>query len=87
MSAGLPVIASDFPLWRDIIYQVGCGVCVDPLSPDAIVSAISELLQDPVHLENMGRNGRRAIEQIYNWEVEQNTLISLYDSLETGRRV
>lgn len=86
MSAGLPVVASDFPLWRDIIYRVGCGICVDPLSPDAIASAVSELLQDPVRLQDMGESGRKAIEQIYNWEVEQNTLLNLYDSLDSRRR-
>jgi glycosyltransferase involved in cell wall biosynthesis len=86
MSAGLPVVASDFPLWRDIIYRVGCGVCVDPLSPDAIAAAVSELMQDPEKLQEMGKNGREAVEQIYNWEVEQNTLIHLYNSLDSRRK-
>src|SRR6185369_2046461 len=33
MSAGLPLIASFFPLWRQIIENGPCGLCVDPSSP------------------------------------------------------
>jgi glycosyltransferase involved in cell wall biosynthesis len=35
MSASLPVIASDFPLWRDIVQRHACGLCVDPSDPSA----------------------------------------------------
>ena len=47
MSAGLPVIASHFPLWKNIITHNQCGLCVDPLDPQAIWSAISEITSNP----------------------------------------
>jgi glycosyltransferase involved in cell wall biosynthesis len=39
MSAGLPVIASDFPLWRAIVDGSKCGVLADPRDPRAIAEA------------------------------------------------
>ena len=32
MAAGLPVIASNFPLWESIINKYNCGICVNPYS-------------------------------------------------------
>jgi glycosyltransferase involved in cell wall biosynthesis len=81
MSASLPVIASDFPLWRDVIDGAGCGVCVDPLDPAAIAAAIDHLLSNPDIALEMGRNGRRAAETRYNWANEEAKLLALYDRL------
>jgi glycosyltransferase involved in cell wall biosynthesis len=81
MSAGIPVIASDFPLWREIIKGVGCGILVDPLNPEAIANAIRRVLENPEEAEEMGQRGRKAVEQIFNWDVESIKLINLYKGL------
>jgi glycosyltransferase involved in cell wall biosynthesis len=81
MSAGLPVIASDFPLWRDIVKGAGCGLCVDPLSPDALADAITWIVAHPEEAREMGENGRRAIASTYNWEPEGAKLAALYRRL------
>lgn len=82
MAAGLPVIASDFPLWRTIIEQADCGVCVNPLNPQEIAASIDTLLGDPARAQAMGENGRRAVHERFNWTVEEGKLLSLYASLE-----
>jgi glycosyltransferase involved in cell wall biosynthesis len=81
MAAGLPVIASDFPLWRNIVAGTGCGLLVDPEDTSAIATAISYLLSHDAEAEAMGKRGRAAVEAKYSWEAEERTLIQFYVSL------
>lgn len=86
MSAAVPVIASNFPLWREIIEGNDCGICVDPNDPQAIASAIDHLIANPEIVRRMGQNGRRAVVARYNWEAEEKRLLSLYSELEVETR-
>jgi glycosyltransferase involved in cell wall biosynthesis len=81
MSSGIPVIASNFPLWRDIIEGNRCGLCVDPLDPRAIASAIDYLVTHPDVARTMGENGRRAVLERYNWAVQANKLTDFYGAI------
>lgn len=81
MCAGIPVIASDFPLWRKIIQDAGCGLLVDPLAPQAMAQAIQYVLTHPREAEAMGRRGRKAVEQHYNWGTQESKLLDCYASL------
>lgn len=81
MAAGLPFVASDFPLWKRIVEENGCGICVDCGNAGEVRAAIRQLLGDPCKAREMGRNGRKAVESKYNWSVEEQRLISLYKSL------
>lgn len=81
MSAGLPVIASDFPLWRSIVDDSSCGLLVDPMDPEAIAAAMRRILEHPREAEAMGLRGRKAVETRYNWDNERKILLDLYASL------
>lgn len=84
MSAGIPVIASHFPLWRDIIEGNECGICVDPMDPAAIGVAIDRLVTDPALAQRMGENGRRAILDTYNWSIEEKKMLNFYAKVIDG---
>lgn len=81
MSAGIPVIASNFPLWREIIAGNDCGLLVDPLNPAAIAEAIDKLVSNPTMAQRMGENGRRAVEERYNWGIEEQKLLAFYEQI------
>ena len=83
MAAGIPVIASRFPLWEEIIEGGECGVCVNPLMPDEISSAINYLVSNPEIAKQMGRNGKRLIKEKYNWKIEEEKLLELYRDILT----
>ncbi|WP_339851978.1 glycosyltransferase family 4 protein [Roseovarius nubinhibens] len=78
MSAGLPVIASDFPLWRKIVEGAGCGLLVNPEDPQAIAQAMDWMLRNPAEAEAMGQRGRAAVQSTYNWSKEAETLVAFY---------
>ena len=81
MSVGLPVIASNFPLWKEIVVDNNCGLCVDPTNPKEIADAINYFFNKNSESLKMGLNGKKAVENIYNWNPEEIKLISLYKEL------
>jgi glycosyltransferase involved in cell wall biosynthesis len=78
MSAGLPLIASDFPLWREIVEGNNCGLCVNPHDPGEIAKAINWLSNNPEEVKKMSENGIKAVNERYNWYQESTKLMELY---------
>ena len=81
MSAGIPVIASNFPLWREIVEGNNCGICVDPLNPLAIAEAIQYLIDHPHEQKQMGNNGLKIVHDKYNWGIEEKKFFSFYNRI------
>lgn len=81
MSAGIPMITCNFPLWREIVEGNNCGICVEPENPEAIHNALVEIFADDEQARIMGENGRKAVVEKYNWEAEEKKLLAFYKSL------
>ena len=81
MNAGIPVIASNFPLWSEIVEGNNCGICVDPKNSRAIGDAIQYLIDNPLEAEQMGKNGLQAVRQKYNWTKEEKKLLKIYKDI------
>lgn len=81
MAAGLPVITSNFQVWKEIVEGNNCGLTVDPLNPEDIARAMKHLLEHPDKARQMGENGRKAVLEKYNWENESKKLLALYEEL------
>jgi glycosyltransferase involved in cell wall biosynthesis len=81
MAAGIPVIASDMPRWRELVCGLHCGLVVDPSDPSAIAGAIEYLLTHPDEAEQMGARGRAAVAEQFNWDGERDRLLELYRRL------
>lgn len=81
MLAGLPVICTDFVLWKEFVQRYHCGICVKPDDAEQIASAIRYLLEHPEEAKQMGENGRRAVKEEFNWGVEETKLLALYKDI------
>jgi glycosyltransferase involved in cell wall biosynthesis len=81
MAAGIPVVASHFPLWSELLRRYDCGLVADPLDPASIAAAISWLLDHPVRAREMGENGRRIVLERFNWQSETAALFECYAKL------
>lgn len=85
MAAGLPVVASDFPLWKDIVEPTACGLTVVPDSAAAIANAINLLHRDRTTAHAMGRSGASAIATQYSWEQESIKLVNAYREMSVSQ--
>lgn len=81
MAAGIPVIASNFPVYKDIVEGHNCGICVDPLDIDAIYDAINKIRNDKEYADELRNNGYKAITEKFNWENQAEKLIDCYNSI------
>lgn len=81
MAGGIPVIASDFPLWVDIVQGNDCGVCVNPYDVNEISTAIESLISNEERAVEMGRKGKKAVFKKYNWNAEEEKLLILYNKI------
>jgi glycosyltransferase involved in cell wall biosynthesis len=81
MGAGLPVVASDFPLWRTMLDDLQCAIFVDPFNVREIARAIEYLLTHPHEAEEMGRRGQAAVMDHLNWNTQAPKLVNLYAEL------
>ena len=78
MNAGLPVICTNFTLWKDIVEKFECGICVNPSSREQLHDAISFLIQNPKQAARMGINGKMIVAEKFNWKTQEEELYKLY---------
>lgn len=82
MMAGLPVICSKFRRWREFVEEYDCGICVHPHNEKEIKAAIERLINNPDEARRMGHNGRKAVEERFNWAREEKKLLELYNRIK-----
>lgn len=83
MAAGLPVVLPNFAVEvAPVVKESECGVLIDPADPQDIADKLDSLLDDPDEMRAMGKRGREAVRQRYNWEAEAARLVAMYKELE-----
>jgi glycosyltransferase involved in cell wall biosynthesis len=89
IAAGVPVVGPDFEQFRRIVHggpHGRLGVLFDEHTPEAIASAMHELLAMPRDDRQAIRaRCRRAAAGRWNWSAEARTLIGLYANLPAAQ--
>lgn len=78
MALGLPVITSDLPLLRAVVEPNDCGFCVSPYDAETLAQRMIWCIENPENLQAMGKNGRQAVIETYNWDKAGEKLLKLY---------
>ena len=73
MAMGVPILASDFPLWRALVERSGSGRVAEP-TVAGLAAALEAMLADPAQLARHGERGRAAYRGGYRWETEREHL-------------
>jgi glycosyltransferase involved in cell wall biosynthesis len=83
MAGELVVIAPGFAVEvAAIVRDAQCGLLIDPSNPGSIAEAIDHLCDNPDQLQMLGRSGRTAVLNRYNWEAESERLLAMYKNFE-----
>ncbi len=82
---GLPIICSDFPLWRRFVEAHDCGAVVPPGSAQPVLEVLDAWQRDPERYRQCARNARAAAPQ-YRWAPMGERLVDVYRDLLAARR-
>ena len=79
MASSVPFAASDFAHWKASFGTHEAGIFVDSSDAQAAATALASIITDPTRLASMGRAGRLAVEQYYNFEGELDQLLTVVE--------
>ena len=78
MACGIPVIASDIGVNKDIVVGSQCGLLVDTISWDEAVLA---MMSDAGQYQCFSRNALAAVKSVYSMQVQQQKLLTIFNEL------
>jgi glycosyltransferase involved in cell wall biosynthesis len=87
MMCGKPIIVSDDTSMTDIVRKENCGLVVPYGDVNAIKEVIIKLRTNPNLCKQLGKNGRKAYEEKYNWGIMEKRLINTYKKIERETQV
>jgi phosphatidylinositol alpha-mannosyltransferase len=84
MAAGLPVVATDIPGYREVVRDGIEGSLVPPRDPGALVGAVGRILDDPAYGAALGTAGRERARR-FSWDAVAGEVEAVYREV-AGRR-
>ncbi len=78
MAAGLPVIVPEYSVEIvKIVNKYNCGLTIDMEDPSSLANAMKYFIDNPDVGRTMGKNGRIAFLEYYNWEAQFDKFVEI----------
>lgn len=87
MMLARPIIVARNTNMDRIITEADCGIVVEYGSTEELEKALMMLSRDPGLRERLGKNGRRAYDEIYGWEIMEKRLLALYRTISSNNQM
>jgi len=81
-ACGVPVVASRFGGFPEVVKDGETGLLVPPQDPSALAAALRALLSDPARRQRMGEAGRRWVAEQFHWERVTERVLDAYRSVK-----
>jgi glycosyltransferase involved in cell wall biosynthesis len=81
MVCGKPIICTKGTYPGDLTEKLNCGLSVD-YNLDAIKEAVIKLKDNQKLCKEFGKNGLNAAKKKYNWDIQKQILLQLYQDLD-----
>lgn len=81
MQCGMPIVFSNFPYANKINEEIHYGIGVNSEDVHEVALAIEKIFGDRELANQLGQNGKQAIERRFNWTKESLKILKIYDEL------
>ena len=85
MQQSIPVIYTNFSIWREMGEEYKFGIAVNPYDKKELIAAVKYLFDNRDEAKKMGCEGKRAVLEKYNWQQYENTFFELYKAAMKGK--
>ncbi|NWF56399.1 MAG: glycosyltransferase family 4 protein [Syntrophaceae bacterium] len=81
MACGTPVVATSAGALPEVVGEDGAGILVPPRNPQALATAILQVLEDGGQRERMAEAGRERVENLFSWRKVAERTVEVYKEL------
>ena len=74
MSIGLPVITSEFELYKEVVLNNGAGLCINPTSAIELSEVMTSFINQEYDVVNFGQQGVKSVKEKYSWQLEEKVV-------------
>jgi len=78
MIMGIPVLGCRVPSTERYVEKVGSGLLIDPPTAENLGQGINKILSDEDLALSMGKKGKKAVKEQYNWSAMEPILYQVY---------